>query len=257
MKIDAHMHFTIPVELTVDKLHSLGFDKGIICSSAVARGEGIFTISDANAMMARVANAQNKPADRTVSQINQEIMTAVGKYPDMLWGFGKVDLFQPNISETIAEIKALGMKGIGEIIGIHNNVKLLAPILDLAGNYSLPVFLHTDYPVDARDLADIFVLADQFPKAILILGHAGGDFWLDAIAGAENRHNVYLDTSEIVNQVALQVAVNTLPDRIMFSTDFPWDAPESMLARIDALDCQEAVKEQILGNTAASLFSVL
>jgi len=254
MKIDMHMHLTQPVSLAAGKLRALGFDRGILCSSAVAKGESVSTLADARTMMSRVADVQNKPTDRTVSQINRDIMSAVNEYPDLLWGFGKIDLFQSGIPETIAEISALGMKGIGEIVGIHGNTGLLAPVLEAAGAYALPVFLHTDYPVDAEDVSNVLRLAGLFPDTQIILGHAGGDFWIDAIAGAYEHPNVWLDTSEIVNQVALQVAVNTIPDRVMFSSDFPWDSVESMLARIEALNNPPQVKEKVLGGNAASLF---
>lgn len=254
MKIDMHMHLTQPVSLAADKLRTLGFDRGILCSSAVARGESISTLSDARAMMSRVGDVQNRPTDRTASQINRDIMDAVNQYPDLLWGFGKVDLFQPDIPETVSEISALGMKGIGEIVGIHGNTGLLATVFDAAATYALPVFLHTDYPVDAGDLAAVFRLSALFPDTQIILGHMGGDFWIDAIAGASVHPNIWLDTSEIVNQVALQVAVNTLPDRVMFSSDFPWDAPEGILARIAVLDASDEVKEKVLGGSAAHLF---
>ncbi|HEX2999606.1 MAG TPA: amidohydrolase family protein [Armatimonadota bacterium] len=254
MRIDMHMHLTQPVSLVADKLRKLGFDHGILCSSAVARGESVSTLADARAMMGRVADVQNKPTDQTVSQINNDIMAAVNEHPDLLWGFGKIDLFQSGIPETIAEISTLGMKGIGEIVGIHGNTGLLTPVFEAAGAHALPVFLHTDYPVDAEDLSNILRLAGLFPETQIILGHAGGDFWIDAIEGAYAHPNIWLDTSEIVNQVALQVAVNTIPDRVMFSSDFPWDSVESMLARIDALNNSHQVKEKVLGSNAASLF---
>lgn len=253
MMIDAHMHLTRPVTLMVETLQRLGFQRGVVCSSAVASGERISTLADARAMMERVAGVQNRATDRTVSQINRDIAAAVAQYPALLWGFGKVDLFQDGLAETVEEMKSLGMKGIGEIVGLHGNVGLLPPVLEAAGTAALPVFLHTDYPVDGKDLAQIVALAGRYPNTRIILGHAGGDFWIDAIAGAAERENLWLDTSEIVNQVALQVAANTVPRRLLFSSDFPWDSMESMLARIEALSNTDETKRMILGGNAETL----
>ena len=254
MKIDVHMHLTEPVSLLADKLISLGFNHGIICSSAVAKGENIKSLSDARLMMDRVAEAQNNPSDRPIDQINRDIMTAVNQYPDLLWGFGKVDLFKPDIAGTIRDISAIGLKGIGEIVGIHGHTELLRDVFEAAGYYELPVFIHTDYPVDAEDLTKIIDMAREYPSTQIILGHMGGDFWIEAIQGASENYNLWLDTSEVVNQAALQVAVNTVPYRTMFSSDFPWDSPESMLARIDALECSDEVKKKVLGINANVLF---
>lgn len=255
MKIDVHMHMTQPLELLTEQLKRGGFDRGIICSSAVARGECINTLADAREMMGRVAQVQNRPVEKTTSQINQEIAQAVSQYPDLLWGFGKVDLFQPDPEAAVKEIAELGLVGVGEIVGIHGNVPRLAPILHAAGAAGLPVFLHTDYPVDADDLAAVAELVKSCHETQVILGHMGGDFWLDAIAIASQTANIWLDTSEVVNQVALQVAVNTVPDKVLFSTDYPWDAPKSMEARVEALRNSEETKRAVLGGNAQRLFN--
>lgn len=256
MKIDAHMHLTVPVELMADKLRSLGFDKGVVCSSAVARGECITTLESAETIMGQVADVQNDALSLIASQVNRQIMAEVDKYPDLLWGFGKVDLFQPDLASTVDEIVQLGMKGIGEIVGIHGHTDKLAPVLELAGARHLPVFLHTDYPVDAADLVSVFRLAKRYPQAQIILGHMGGDFWIDAIRGAGENANLWLDTSEVVNQVALQVAVNTVPRRVLFSTDYPWDSPESMLGHVEALQNTKEEKNAVLGGNAQALFAM-
>ena len=61
MIIDIHMHLTEPVSLLVGKLRALGVKRGIICSSAVARGEAITTLKDARAMMGRVGRHPKQP----------------------------------------------------------------------------------------------------------------------------------------------------------------------------------------------------
>lgn len=256
MKIDAHMHLTIPTSMMVEQLKSLGFDHGVVCSSAVARGECIQTLDDARVQMGQVVGVQNSAVAVSVEDINAQIAAAVATCPEMLFGFGKVDLFQENPGATIAQIAQMGMKGVGEIVGIHGNVERLCPILEAAGQYKLPVFLHTDYPVDSQDLQGVFALAVQYPQTQIILGHMGGDFWIDAIAGAAKTPNVWVDTSEVVNQVALQVAVNEVGDRLLFSTDYPWDAPESMVARVEALHNTDAQKQAVMGDNAARLFGL-
>lgn len=255
MKIDVHTHITQPLELLTERLRRNGFDRAYVCSSAVARGELIDSLESAREVMGRVAGVQNQAGDCAVSRTNRALAAEIQKYPDLLRGFGKVDLFQPDIPAAVEEIAELGLSGVGEIVGIHGSAARLAPVLAAAEARSLPVFLHTDYPVDAGDLKEIAALAREYRGAQIILGHMGGDFWMDAIAIARDTPNIWLDTSEIVNQVALQVAVNTVPDRVMFSTDFPWDAPESMEARVAALQNDGGVKAAVLGGNALRLFS--
>lgn len=256
MIIDAHMHLTDPVELIIEQLAVCGIDKAVICSGALAKGEAVTDLMSAKQMMGGIEKAQLNASGNNTSRINKAVADAVAKYPNRLIGMGKVDLFQENTEGIIDEIVSLGLKGIGEIVGVHRHTDLLIPVLKGAHKYGLPVFIHTDYPVDAQDIDKLFDLAGKYYEARIILGHSGGDFWLETIERAKAYPNIWLDTSEIVNQTALKVAVAELPDRVLFSTDFPWDSVKSMMARIDALDMNHVEKSKVSGENAAALFCI-
>lgn len=249
MRVDGHTHLTAPASMLLQKLEEAGFAKAVVCSAGLARGEAITSLCEAKIAMARIGRAQNLP-DRQVAikSTNEHLAAVVAEHRDKLIGFGKVDLFDKNLLKEAETVVELGLNGIGEVIGIHQNVELLVPLFQFShDHHGFPLFLHCDYPVDAGDLREIFRLARRFSGARLIIGHLGGDFWLETLEMALASPNVYLDTSEVVNGVALRVAVHELPERVIFASDFPWDCPGAMLKRLEAMTVDASVKRQVLG----------
>ncbi|MEI7884190.1 MAG: amidohydrolase family protein [Clostridia bacterium] len=247
MRIDAHTHITYPANILYEKMRALNFNKVVVCSAGVARGEKITTFSAAKTMMRKIGLAQNHAQSQTIAEINKELAEVISGYQDLFIGFAKLDLFQENMKMDLARAVDLGLQGIGEIIGIHQNIDKLELVLQVAHEAELPVFIHCDYPVDSNDLTSLFKIIPKYTQAKIIIGHLGGDYWLEVIEQAKKISNVYVDTSEVVNQIALQVAVNTLPERVLYASDFPWDAPEAMLTRINCLKNNDGVKAQVLG----------
>ncbi|MDR2259017.1 MAG: amidohydrolase family protein [Treponema sp.] len=247
LRIDGHTHATCPMDGLAQKAAALGFDYAVVCSSGLARGEDISTLADAKESMDRIARAQNNPGGLPVSAINRQLKQDIAPFPGLI-GFAKADLFQPSLAGDVREALDLGFAGIGEIVGVHGHGAALGRLFDALDGAGVPVFIHCDYPVDAADLGEIFMLAHKYTSQPVIIGHLGGDFWIDAIEGALGAENIYLDISEVVNQVALRTAANTLPNRLLFGSDYPWDSPESMLERIEQLANAPSVKEGILGN---------
>lgn len=249
MLVDAHTHLTEPEEIILKRLKQAGIDKAVVCSSGLARGEHIYSLQDAKTTFNRIAEAQNGMGQElTLQDINTKLAQVVANHCQKLIGFGKIDLFQSEILMEAQKILDLGLKGIGEVVGIHGNTKLLEPLFQFSHEQNgFPVFIHCDYPVDATDLKAVFELAKRFNRAKIIVGHLGGDYWIEAIEVALNCPNIYLDTSEVVNAAALQVAVRELPDKVVFGSDFPWDSPEAMLKRFDHLDIDSGAKKKVLG----------
>ena len=255
MRIDGHTHLTRPPGNILKILDETGMDSCVVCSSGLANGETINSLQDAKDTMARVAKAQNSPViAKSISEINREIAQVVRESGGRLLGFGKIDIFEEDYLRHAEEIVALGLLGIGEIVGIHGHTERLEPLFEFSHRQGgFPLFVHCDYPVDAADLAALAALCQKHEKAVLIIGHFGGDFWLEAIEHAKRLPGVYLDTSEVVNQVPLKVGAREVPQKMLYGTDAPWDLAVAMLVRVENLPVAPEVKEQILGGNLAAL----
>ncbi len=259
MIVDIHLHLTEPVELILDEMDRWGVDRGVLCPSGLARGERMVDLSSARDLMSSIGRSREPgglyPA-ATVSAWNRATAAAVRQYPHRLEGFGKIDLRfdEPTIADHMEEALSLGLRGFGEILGCETmgeRARFVVATSDSLGGF--PVFFHGDYPTTAETIRSIATMAAAFPRTPVILGHLGGDFWIDAVSAAKETPNLYLDTSEAVNLAALRVAVAELPDRVCFGSDFPWETMGVGLTRARALGLDVGAADALLGGNAETL----
>jgi hypothetical protein len=249
MRIDIHVHDTEPIELLIGSMDRNGIDRAFVCSSAVAKGENVKTLSDAEMVLGNVARAQTKEgSQRTVQEVNSDLAEKLAPYEGKLYGFGKVDLYDQNIEAQLDSIVECGLYGVGEIIGIHEHVELLRPVLEFSSDQkNFPIFIHCDFPVEREDLEALFNLIGEYPDARIIVGHMGGNHWIETLKRVKGLDNCLLDVSEVVNYVPLYVAVAGHPDKVAYGSDFPWDLQEVNLARLNDMELSEEVVGQVMG----------
>ncbi len=249
MRIDIHVHDTEPIELLLDSMADNGINRAFVCSSAVAKGENVKTLSDAKMVLGNVARAQTEEGSkRTVQEVNRDLAEKLGPYEGKLYGFGKVDLYDQDVEEQLASIVECGLYGVGEIIGIHEHVDLLRPVLSFSAEQKkFPIFIHCDFPVERKDLEALFNLIGEYPDAKIIVGHMGGNHWIETLEHVKVLDNCLLDVSEVVNYVPLYVAVAEYPDKVAYGSDFPWDLQEVNLARLNNMELSEEAKAQVMG----------
>lgn len=249
--IDGHTHITDPIELMLKKMERLDIDKSIICGSGLAQGEKVSNLKDAKEMMNNISNARKNYNFLSFSNIeneNKKIARKIKEYPDKLFGFGKINLSLPEnlLKKQINQINNLGLNGIGEIIGITNHLQKLEKLISLnSAKKKLPLFIHCDYPVTKNEINKIIIFSKEWEDVPIILGHTGGDFWIEAIKGAKEASNIYLDLSEVINLVAAKVTVKEVPGRVIFGSDFPWEDPKVSLTRINELSLDESTLKKI------------
>lgn len=261
MIYDCHLHLTDPVDLILREMDRFGVDRGIVCPSGIARGEEVFDLKGASAMMDAIARSRDRAvslASETVSRWNRQSAEVIRRHRDRLIGFAKLDLrlSQPLLASLMEEAVDLGFVGFGEILGAETLPDrfafLLAKSADLGG---FPIFVHGDYPVTADAVVQIASLVSSVPDTPVILGHLGGDFWITAIAAARETANLYLDSSEAVNLVALRAAAGEVPDKLFYGSDFPWETMGVGLCRINQLGLSQEKRQGILSRNIERVLS--
>jgi uncharacterized protein len=259
MVFDCHMHLTEPVELIIQEMNRNGVDKGIVCPSGVARGEEVISLATAKAMMESIADSRSDDPGLGAARVgewNRKNASLLAPFSDRLRGFAKVDLRLPEkeIAASMEEALKLGLIGFGEILGVEVWPDSFGCVLAVSaemGGY--PLFVHGDYPVTPEVLALIADWAGRYPAVPLILGHIGGDFWIDAIEHARDVENIYLDISEAVNLVALRTAAVEVPEKLLYGSDFPWETMGVGLLRLKSLDLPVELEKGILGGNLEKL----
>jgi predicted TIM-barrel fold metal-dependent hydrolase len=121
----------------------------------------------------------------------------------------------------------------------------------------VPVLSHSYFAGDP--LAVFAALADEYPSAPLLLGHAGLDYGLDRVVDVvAGRPNIHLDlTGPLSWDGVVEFLVRELGSgRLVYGSDMPFMNAALQLggcvyARVDRED-----KERILGANAAALFRV-
>jgi len=107
---------------------------------------------------------------------------------------------------------------------------MLGPVeMELANRYRLIVLLHVPGAgrlADPQILSGVRTLAREYPNAQIVLAHCGRCYHPDemkaAAPGLTDLDNVCLDTSMVMDPLALQILLEHVPsERLLFATDFP------------------------------------
>ncbi|MEW6622071.1 MAG: amidohydrolase family protein [Bacillota bacterium] len=257
MIIDGHVHLTEPIEMLIEKMTQVQIDRAVICCSGMARGEEIVDLASAENVMAEFIRLKSAGCDSTwVRAQNEKLARAAASFPDKIWAFGKLDL-SLSIDQCMAEMEFCfdrKFKGFGEIVNFAGWWEKLGLILAKSQSFGgMPIFFHCDSPVTKSELIRLCELAQEYSGTPVIVGHMGGDYWQEAVKAAKFVSNVYVDCSEVANLVALRVAAVEAPQKVIFSSDFPWEDPAVSLTRLECLELSEKVKESILAKTLLQL----
>lgn len=197
---------------------------------------------------------------------NKEVYDIARKYPERIIGFGIVcprDR-QRALDEVKRCVNDYGFKGLKLHPSINSYMvdsSLVDPVMDLAETYGLPVLIHSENDGFSHPRM-IGALAERHKGVTIIIGHMGGHAWLEAIEMAKRHSNIYLDTTDVPNEVyIIPTAVQEVgSDRIVWGSDAPVLNIAVELARITSADLYGTVtqddKEKILGGNMARLLGL-
>lgn len=131
----------------------------------------------------------------------------------------------------------------------------LAPMFGVLQEWGRPLLIHT---WGAAAIAALSGLAERFPALRIIVAHAGGDAWREAIAAAEQRPNLWLDFAGSTPYAgAIARAVATLgASRLVFGSDATLFDPLYMLAHWESIPMSAADRALAMGGVATRLFAL-
>jgi len=135
---------------------------------------------------------------------NRFIAECCRDYPDRFIGFASVNPFEhsdaaAHFEEEVGKYGLKGLKLVPRFQGFSAADPRIAPLVEKAAELGLPVaidcMLWKSTPLKDQLPFNIDVLCKRVPEAKVIMCHAGGFRFLDALAVAVANDNVYLDTS--------------------------------------------------------------
>ena len=208
-------------------------------------------------------------------EANDYIIDAISRYPGRLTGLASVNpAWGKAALDEARRCAVAGLRGIGELHPDTQRVDitdkaLMAPLMDLARDLSMPVLLHCSEPVGhgypgkgATTPDKLWQFVQDFPANTIICAHWGGGlpfYSLMPEVGAA-LSNVYFDSaaSPFLYRPAIYPNVVSLvgADRMLFATDYPLMRPSRSLAELADEPLTEDDRRLILGENAARLFGL-
>lgn len=186
---------------------------------------------------------------------------------DRLIVFSGVNPFRNDVEKKIEESVARGARGLKAHPYAHFAPPDHPKVLKLLKHWSrtgLPVLFHTAYnglePSFLRKFASMEHYEKpigKFPETIFILGHAGMNFYEEAIRLAKTYDNVWLEIDGQPPRQIQQIVEQIGPDRVLFGTDWPFYPIIMPLAKtLIATEGEPEVRRKILSENAFRLLDI-
>jgi predicted TIM-barrel fold metal-dependent hydrolase len=186
---------------------------------------------------------------------NLTVAAAVGEHPDAFTGIGSVDPHKESAVDEVAEIAALGLRGVK----FHPSLQAFAPddekfwpVFAACESHGLLALFHTGTSgigarqpggqgirIDYAHPLKLDAVAAAFPALTVVAAHFGWPWHIDLLAMALHKTNVYIDISgwspgRIPAEVTRELK-GRLAGQFVWGSDFPFIAPERCLGELEEL----------------------
>jgi uncharacterized protein len=218
--------------------------------------------------------------DRSVTErgwLGNEFMASLAqRYPGVLMGFGSVD---PHASDALEEMKKaadLGLKGLKfhpTMQAFDPGEERFYPLWKQAEDLGLILLFHTGTcgigagtpgaggtKIRYSHPGFLDAAAADFPGVTWIAAHFGWPWFLECLAIALHKSNVWIELSgwapKYLPPEVVREAGKRLNERTLFGSDYPFIPLERWLEEFDDLGYPEEAKQNILHRNAERLLSL-
>jgi uncharacterized protein len=192
---------------------------------------------------------------------NSTVAAAVREHPDAFAGIGSVDPHKESAVDEVAEIAALGLRGVK----FHPSLQAFAPdderfwpVFAACESHGLLALFHTGTSgigarqpggqgirIDYAHPLKLDAVAAAFPGLTVVAAHFGWPWHMDLLAMALHKTNVYIDISgwspkRIPAEVTRELK-GRLAGQFLWGSDFPFIAPERCLGELEELGLDSPV----------------
>ena len=206
---------------------------------------------------------------RNLAISNDEIAAVTWKAAGRLIGVGAVDMGKPMeaVREVRRCVRELGFKAIRLLPWLWQappTDRRFYPLYVACAEEGVPLCVQAGHdnplaPLDVARPAHLDQIAAEFPDLTIVIGHLGHPWTEEAIATAERRPNICLDTSGRAKHIPSQL-VDYLrgpgTSRVIFATDGPIVAGGEALRALERLVLPDEVRARLLTGNAARVFKL-
>ena len=192
---------------------------------------------------------------------NSTVADAVREHPDAFTGIGSVDPHKESAVDEVAEIAALGLRGVK----FHPSLQAFAPddeqfwpVFAACESHGLLALFHTGTSgigarqpggqgirIDYSHPLKLDAVAAAFPGLTVVAAHFGWPWHMDLLAMALHKTNVYIDISgwspKRIPAEVIRELKGRLAGQFVWGSDFPFIAPERCLGELAELGLDSPV----------------
>jgi len=232
--IDAHIHVGVGrrMQLAVDDLLRLMDEAGVALA---------------------VACPMDRPLAVAPREGNDLLLETIGAHGDRLAGMAVAnpwfgDAAEQELRRALAE-GLVGLKIHSLLQGFRLGEHLVDPLLEVAGEFEVPVYVHTG-TAGAAEPFGLIELARRFPAVRFVMGHAGAsDYYNDAVRGLEFADNVWIETSRNGPGNFCHWRSAGALKRVVFGSNAPEYIPAVEMANLRDVFPEPDVQADIFGAT--------
>ena len=210
---------------------------------------------------------------------NQQIAFLM-EQSDRLVGFASVDPSAEDAADVLLrDVKEYGLKGLKLDPALQQfdvaDRDRAYPVYEAAASAGIPLLIHCGLswaPQGQARLADPVALepvVQDFPNLSIILAHFGWPWAREALMLAVKHRNVLLDTSvlysgsphdsrtHVINEIGgVDVLDRSLPDQVVFGSNYPRVDPKRVAWAVRDLGLRPAMEQRLCHDTAARLLGL-
>jgi predicted TIM-barrel fold metal-dependent hydrolase len=189
---------------------------------------------------------------------HERLLAVCGAFPGRLFSYATAN---PWFGEAAVVELARALDAGAAAMALHPFLqgyqpidRLVDPLLSLAEERGVPVYVHSGTPVASTPF-QVGVMAHRFPGVAFILGRSGKtDFKADALEVLAQHDNIYGDTSHDfpLTGMAAQLAAAG-GSRLVFTSDFPFGDVRHEVRRVQELPVDRPTTDAVLGLTMQRL----
>jgi predicted TIM-barrel fold metal-dependent hydrolase len=164
------------------------------------------------------------------------------------------EFYRVEMRRCILELGFLGLKLHPVAHAANPNSRDGRMAFEVAHELKVPIMVHTGTDNFAAPMR-LFYLAREFKDNPLVMAHAGGGWYPDALLVAKENDNVFLDTSWCPERWCQRLVRELGASRLMLATDHPSNVPIE-LRKWRSLGLSDADLEWVLGRTASQVYRI-
>ncbi|GAA2813142.1 amidohydrolase family protein [Kribbella solani] len=205
--------------------------------------------------------AANRAIQQDARLGNSQTLAAVDEYPDRIAAYAVINPWQSperELDRLADDTRFVGIKVHPSLHKYPVTGARYAAVWEFAESTGCPVLSHSEHqsPYDAPALFE--TVAERFPGAPVILGHAGiTPAGVDESIAAATRHgSLWLEVcgSQMTGPLICSMVEQVGSGRVLFGSDFPFIDQRMSLGRVVYAPLTESQRQDVLSGNARKLF---